>query len=205
MRVEVIVILLAASSGSIACDVALRKTSTSELSRELECDGRLVAFERVMLRASKSLTAGLCEYSLSKQAEGLSGCRAELDPYCGMSKQSELRTFAFSEKCDWSDPDRTFQLGDGVSTSELPQMIGAFNAAKKLVISPQGTGWTSPMQVLSKAELSDVTGIDKEGEKWRVYLHLCTGDLNNRGCSAVAVSFGPSPASLEDVRASWVD
>lgn len=205
MRTFLLVILMVASTFAHCCTVISQPAFAGELNKALDCDGRVVASERVRLISSKQIAERLCEYGLVKKSSGLPGCRVGSDPYCGMVKESNFKVFAFEEECDWSNPERTFQLGRGVTADELPQIVGAFNAAKRLVANPQGAGWSSPMQVLAKAELLDLTKIEKEDEGWTLHLRVCAKELVESSCERVVVSFSRSPRFLEDLRAFWVD
>jgi hypothetical protein len=206
MKVRLFLLLLGTASSCLACEVASRQAPVGELFRELECDGKVVASERVRLLASGNVASGVCEYRLRKHTEGLPGCRVGTDPHCGTSEERDFSAFAFADVCDWSEPDRTFQLSSGVTAEELPKLVGAFNAARDLTRTPSGLGWASPMQAFAKASLRDITRVEKEGDKWTVYLRTCsTTDSESRSCSAAAVTFALSPRSLEEIRAYWLD
>jgi hypothetical protein len=205
MRVLLSLFMLALASSATGCTVKSLQSQTGQSFRELECEGRVVASERILLVDFSRPTSGLCEYRLRKQTTGLAGCRKGIDPYCESSEDKEYSEFAFSDQCNWPDSGGAFQLGGGVSVEDLPGVIGDFQAAQLVASNPQGIGWTSPMQLLASAELSNITRIEKEGRQWVVYLRRCEDEGLARSCRSISAAFGPSPTSLGDIRASWFD
>lgn len=198
-------ILLMVAGPSSSCDIREAPSTKRERHREQWCNERLVAREVTRLLKASGVSPGICEYTLRSTIDDVDGCLPGNDPYCGRPTDRTFQAYAFTDVCDWGEPDRVFEVGSGVEPAIFPRFIAALLAARNFAEHWRGLGWTAPMQVLAAANLTDVMRVERLQNRWNVRLRVCREVASRSDCSEVEAEFNDAPASLEDVRVFWID